>query len=390
MSCDALTPTSIAALVRSAASPQPTPPPIADERDALLQAARAADESGDIAGGLDVYMDLHELALGEEYEQEVLDRLWKLYPMADKYRDTRNSSDTFRIAMEQRVRNGEAEVVQENPPIYLLHNVVSVEEAANIRSLALRRRARWSRHGPLVCFQHDDFTGLPALASSWEFLNGKPGAGARGCLNQAASAAVADSIPLSDSLFVYRGQEPALDQLSMRIQELTGLFQAHSHPFQLLSYNAGRDGGYSDHTDCESSDRLRQAGTRMATFLLYLSDGFEGGETEFPRIGLKLRPPIGSALLFYNYGPGWHGERCHLDALHRSNPVTSGTKIVLQRWHSYLEQPFLAARPMPAVGASMKRLPFQPVISCDYVMNPTTNVSCRWYNHDEVLEDSGD
>ena len=104
MSCDALTPTSIAALVRSAASPQPTPPPIADERDALLQAARAADESGDIAGGLDVYMDLHELALGEEYEQEVLDRLWKLYPMADKYRDTRNSSDTFRVAMEQRVR----------------------------------------------------------------------------------------------------------------------------------------------------------------------------------------------------------------------------------------------------------------------------------------------
>ena len=85
-----------------------------------------------------------------------------------------------------------------------------------------------------------------------------------------------------------------------------------------------------------------------------------------------------------NFGPGWGGRRCHGDTLHRSNPVVRGTKVVLQRWHSYLEHPFLAARPLPgpdeppALRAS--KLPFQPVVSCDYVEGGDVNVSCRWYN----------
>ena len=133
----------------------------------------------------------------------------------------------------------------------------------------------------------------------------------------------------------------------------------------------------------------------MATLLIYLSDGFDGGETVFPALRgkdgkpmppLMLKPPIGTGIVFYSYGPGWGGRKCNPGALHRSNAVTRGTKVVLQRWYSYLEHPFLAARAMQGGDAKKrKRLPFQPVVSCDYVEGAHTNVSCRWYNTDSVF-----
>jgi hypothetical protein len=72
----------------------------------------------------------------------------------------------------------------------------------------------------------------------------------------------------------------------------------------------------------------------------------------------------------------WGGDRCHGESLHRSNPVTSGTKVVLQRWHSSVEQPSSAARHLPRMPRG-GRLPFQPIVSCDWVDGVQTNVSCH-------------
>ena len=117
----------------------------------------------------------------------------------------------------------------------------------------------------------------------------------------------------------------------------------------------------------------------MATLISYLSDDFEGGETEFTRLGITLRPPIGSALLFYNY----EGARCNRLAEHRANMVTRGEKLVLQRWYAYPEQPFLAAQHVREAGDGM--LPYQPMIVCDWTQSHWTNVSCRWYNSPKAL-----
>ena len=68
---------------------------------------------------------------------------------------------------------------------------------------------------------------------AFEWLNGKPGAGARGCFTQAASREVADILPLSSSLSVYRGQEGIMDQLSKKMQNETGLRDQHSHAWQV-------------------------------------------------------------------------------------------------------------------------------------------------------------
>ena len=133
----------------------------------------------------------------------------------------------------------------------MLRDVLSADEAAALRDeVRPPPRARWSAHHPLVCFQHDAYSGHAGLNASWQWLDGEPGAGARGCFTQAASRAVADSLPRSESLFVYRGQEEQLDELAHRVQRLAGLHHGHAHSWQLLSYEAGRNAGYAEHTDC--------------------------------------------------------------------------------------------------------------------------------------------
>ncbi|KAJ7231025.1 hypothetical protein O6H91_Y458100 [Diphasiastrum complanatum] len=83
---------------------------------------------------------------------------------------------------------------------------------------------------------------------------------------------------------------------------------------------------------------------QMASFLLYLSDVEEGGETMFPYedyknmnvhydfkqcIGLKVKPRQGDALLFYSMFPNGTFDRT---SLHGSCPVLKGEKWVATKW----------------------------------------------------------
>lgn len=379
------TPSALAALLREhaplhAGESHVTGPRNSLSSNELIRLAAAADERGDLISAADLHLDLLELTGDSDtYTKSATERLQKLYPMGDASRVSRNHSDTFRTAVEQSVAAGKAEVLSASPPVYLLHDVLSATEVADLRGVVARRRDLWGASHPLVCFQHDAFTGHPGLTHAFDWMRGRPGAGGRGCFAQAASRATYAHVPWSESLFVYRGQEALFDGISRRVQEMSGLHDTHAYSWQALTYEAGRDGGYADHTDCEHAADLLGRGERMATLLVYLTDDFDGGETEFPKLGLKVKPPVGSALLFYNFGPGWGGRACSAEAAHRSNRVTRGSKVVLQRWHSYQEQPFLAGRP---ILSQLGRRPFQPVVSCDYVSGLRTNVSCRWYNSD--------
>jgi prolyl 4-hydroxylase len=74
---------------------------------------------------------------------------------------------------------------------------------------------------------------------------------------------------------------------------------------------------------------MDRAGQRVATFLVYLNDGFEGGETAFPAANLKYRGGIGGAVLFHNVDPGGLPDRA---SLHAGLPPTSGEKWILSQW----------------------------------------------------------
>jgi hypothetical protein len=70
-------------------------------------------------------------------------------------------------------------------------------------------------------------------------------------------------------------------------------------------------------------------GQRIATFLVYLNDAFEGAETEFPLLGRRHRCPKGGALFFMNVDASGAPDR---RTLHAGLAPTSGEKWLLSQW----------------------------------------------------------
>lgn len=74
---------------------------------------------------------------------------------------------------------------------------------------------------------------------------------------------------------------------------------------------------------------LTAHGQRIATFLLYLNEDYEDGETEFPMLDWRYKGRSGDALLFWNVtSSGAPDQR----TLHAGLPPTSGEKWLLSQW----------------------------------------------------------
>ena len=102
---------------------------------------------------------------------------------------------------------------------------------------------------------------------------------------------------------------------------------------QALHYEVGQE--FTPHFDFLESDvaghvrSLDQRGQRVATVLVYLNEAFEGGETDFPLLGLKFRGRPGDALIFRNVGADGQPDR---RLLHAGLAPTSGEKWLLSQW----------------------------------------------------------
>jgi hypothetical protein len=77
------------------------------------------------------------------------------------------------------------------------------------------------------------------------------------------------------------------------------------------------------------AEEIAVAGQRIATFLTYLNDGYEGGETSFPLLGLDYKGRTGDALVFANITNTGEMDR---RMLHAGRPPTSGEKWLLSQW----------------------------------------------------------
>ena len=71
---------------------------------------------------------------------------------------------------------------------------------------------------------------------------------------------------------------------------------------------------------CEDLDR--DAATRIGTYILYLNDVDEGGETEFLYLGKRIQPKKGRLVIF----PAGYTHT------HRGNPPLSGEKFIMTGW----------------------------------------------------------
>jgi len=77
------------------------------------------------------------------------------------------------------------------------------------------------------------------------------------------------------------------------------------------------------------AQQIREQGQRMITFLLYLNDGYAGGETTFPTLGIVHRGKRGDGLYFVNSNPDRSSDRA---MLHTGSPPTSGEKWIVSQF----------------------------------------------------------
>jgi hypothetical protein len=102
---------------------------------------------------------------------------------------------------------------------------------------------------------------------------------------------------------------------------------------QVLHYSVGEEfrphHDFLDPANPSHLQQLRSRGQRIATFLIYLSDEFAGGETEFPKAGIRYRGGIGDAIFWANVGMDGHPDPL---STHAGLPPTSGEKWILSQW----------------------------------------------------------
>lgn len=119
--------------------------------------------------------------------------------------------------------------------------------------------------------------------------------------------------------------------LRLRISALTGL-STGMEIINILHYTVGQR--YEPHFDyIAASDadaiRLTQGMQRVLTFLLYLNDDYEGGETKFPRISWEHKGQKGDAMFFWNVNKQGQPDQM---TLHEGGAPTKGEKWVLSQW----------------------------------------------------------
>lgn len=124
-----------------------------------------------------------------------------------------------------------------------------------------------------------------------------------------------------------------LQSLDLRVAAAVGHPAENGEGFALLRYQVGQQ--YLPHCDWIDPEReatradLARWGQRIATCVVYLNDGFEGGKTEFPRLGLELRGGVGDAFIWDNVLPSGAVDPL---TLHAGRPPTQGMKYLLSKW----------------------------------------------------------
>jgi prolyl 4-hydroxylase len=141
-----------------------------------------------------------------------------------------------------------------------------------------------------------------------------------------------DGYRTADSCWLDFDDDNIILWLQDYISKVTNLpIENQEHP-HIVRYGIG--GEYKEHHDWfdindeVNRDQIGESGNRTHSFLVYLNDDFEGGETEFINLKQTIKPEIGKGLMWTNTKDG----ECLEDSLHAGLPVTEGFKWILIVW----------------------------------------------------------
>uniref|UniRef100_A0A8C9XEV7 Prolyl 4-hydroxylase subunit alpha-1 n=1 Tax=Sander lucioperca TaxID=283035 RepID=A0A8C9XEV7_SANLU len=115
---------------------------------------------------------------------------------------------------------------------------------------------------------------------------------------------------VSKSAWLTGYEDPMIDKINQRIEDLTGLEMDTAEELQVANYGVG--GQYEPHFDFGR-----------------MSDVAAGGATVFPDVGAAVWPQKGTAVFWYNLFPSGEGD---YSTRHAACPVLVGNKWVSNKW----------------------------------------------------------
>lgn len=123
-----------------------------------------------------------------------------------------------------------------------------------------------------------------------------------------------------------------LVQILWRLSAAVGAGPEQGEFLSLLRYHPGQE--YRPHHDYLPEDEtdysaVKRAGQRSHTLLTYLNEGYSGGVTAFPKLGIRYKGGVGDSLMFENID---EGGKPLPDSLHAGEPVQQGEKWLATLW----------------------------------------------------------
>ena len=124
--------------------------------------------------------------------------------------------------------------------------------------------------------------------------------------------------------------------IDKKINELLGIPIEFYEELQVANYKPGQL--YNPHYDaCKKNDDYCKevfnklgGNNRYATFIIYLNDDFTGGETEFPKKNIDIKPKKGKAVLFFDLNDDYTDVR--ENSFHGGKPPITGEKWMCNKW----------------------------------------------------------
>lgn len=191
------------------------------------------------------------------------------------------------------------EILNKEPKIIRIYDIISDQEARYLRREALPRLERSTVHS---------------------------GAGHR-----------PSDFRIAKTAWIRSNEDLVVERIETRLTSILGLSMDSSEALQVVNYGLG--GFYGPHLDsarpttskANDSAMIKELerSERLATILMYLNHVEAGGSTVFPRLNVSVAPIERSAVVWFNIGQeGYSDTR----TLHTGCPVLLGSKWIATKW----------------------------------------------------------
>ena len=138
----------------------------------------------------------------------------------------------------------------------------------------------------------------------------------------------------SEHCWIKVDEDSVVSEVAQKIATLTHQPLKNAENYQLVHYGIGQE--YKPHYDTFDLNGIagqkahERGGQRLVTAILYLNEVTQGGNTNFPKIGLEVEPVKGSLLIFHNCLNDTATR--HPKSLHGGMPVLAGEKWIVNLW----------------------------------------------------------